>query len=68
MKLTDKYRESALQKITGGRATRKIGQVTYEIDGKRIHIKVRTGNLKKYPFNIYDAVLAADYEAYVCGT
>src|SRR5713226_2390949 len=68
MKHTDTYRESALRRIAGGRATRKTGQVTYEIEGKRFHIKVKTGNLRKYPFNINDAVLAADYEVYVCGT
>jgi hypothetical protein len=68
MKHTDKYRESALQKIASGRVYLKIEKVTYEIEGKRFHIKVKTGNLKKYPFNINDTVLAADYEVYVCGT
>lgn len=57
-----------MRKIAGGRASKKVSKVTYEVEGKLFHIKVRTGQLRKYPFNINDAVLAADYEVYVCGT
>jgi len=34
---------------------------------KLYHVKVKTGQLTKYPFNINNASLAADFEVYVCG-
>jgi len=68
MKKTDIYRESVLLKIAGGKAFRKSGTVSYIIDGYTYHIKVKTGQLKRYPFNINKSVLSADYEVYVCGT
>ena len=68
MKSTDRYRNVVLEKIAGGRSYTKSGQVTYKIDGKHYHIKVKTGQLTKYPFNINPTVLAADFEVYVCGT
>lgn len=68
MNHTNAYRKTVLRKIAGDRTFKKMGPVTYEIEGKRFHIKVKTGQLKKYPFNINDTVLTADYEVYVCGT
>ena len=68
MSQTDIFRESVLRKIAGYKAFKKVGRVSYEIDGNTYHIKVKTGQLKKYPFNINKAVLSADYEVYVCGT
>lgn len=68
MKSTDEYRELVLQRIAAGKAYKKIGKVTYNIDGKLYHVKVKRGQLNKYPFNINNAVLAADFEVYVCAT
>jgi hypothetical protein len=68
MKETDQHREKVLAKIATGNNPRKIGGVSYDIAGKTFHIKVVTGKKKKYPFNINDTVLKADYEVYVCGT
>lgn len=68
MKSTDKYRDAVLQKIAGGKCYTKSGTVTYKIDSKYYHIKVKTGHLLRYPFNINPSVLAADFEVYVCGT
>jgi len=65
---TDKYREAVLQKIAGNKEFIKAGKVTYTIDGNNYHIKVKTDDLKKYPFNINNAVLSADFEVYVCGS
>jgi hypothetical protein len=67
MRPTDGYRDAVLLKIAGGRNYTKSGQVTYKIDGKLYHIKVKTGQRTRYPFNINPTVLAADFEVYVCG-
>ena len=68
MKSTDSYRDAVLEKIDGGRDYTKRGRVTYKIDGKYYHIKVKTGQRVKYPFNINPNVLEADFEVYICGT
>ncbi len=68
MKETDKHREIVLSALSGGNVTRKIGNVTYEIEGKSYHIKMVTGNKSKYPFNINNTVLKADFEIYICGS
>jgi hypothetical protein len=68
MKSTDIYRESVLEKIACGKGYMKVGKVTYKINGKLYHVRVKTGQLTKYPFNINNATLAADFEVYVCGT
>lgn len=66
-KETDGYRDKVLRKLAGENQCRKDGRVTYLIAEKRFHIKVKTGELEKYPFNINDAVLSADYEVVICG-
>jgi hypothetical protein len=68
MNSTESCRQSVLSKLAGSKSTKKVGRVTHEIEGKRYHIKVKSGSLGKYPFNINPTVLAADYEVYVCGT
>ena len=65
---TDALRDKVLRKIATGQSYQKVGKVTYRIGRKSVHIKVKTGNLRKYPFNINDAVLSADYEVLVCGS
>jgi len=65
---TDALREKVLREVAGAKPYYKVGRVTYSIGGKNIHIKVKTGNLRKYPFNINDTVLSADYEVLVCGS
>jgi hypothetical protein len=67
MKQTDIYRDAVLQKISHGKKYSKSGSVTFSIENKHYHIKVKTGHLKKYPFNINPTVLEADFEVYVCG-
>jgi hypothetical protein len=62
MPITDIYRDAVLEKLANGRLVTKIGRVTYQIDGKLYHIKMRTGEHKKYPFNINETVLDADFE------
>ncbi len=67
MKQTDIFRDAVLKKISQGKEYLRFGGVTFIIDNRKYHIKVKTGQLKKYPFNINPTVLEADFEVYVCG-
>lgn len=62
----EKARISVLHQISGGEF-RKIGRVSYIINNKKVHIKGKSGNSYKYPFNINKTVLSADFEVYICG-
>lgn len=66
MSTMDKAREIVLNEISNGDYT-KIGQVTYRINEKLVHIKGNSRRSNKYPFNINPAVLRADFEVYICG-
>lgn len=65
---TDVYREKVLRKLAGENPYKKVSGVVFQIAGKRFHIKVKTGTQRKYPFNINDTVLSADYQVLICGT
>jgi hypothetical protein len=64
---TNTIREHVVKQIAQSHSYRKIGQVEYVIAGKNFHVKVKSGNGQKYPFNINPTVLRADYEVVICG-
>jgi len=64
---TDGYRDKVLSRLAGENQFRQVDRVTYRIAGKTFHVKVKTGDREKYPFNINSAVLSADYEVVICG-
>lgn len=65
---TNAIREQVIRLIAGSHTSSKIGQVMYRLGPFKIHAKVKSGNLVKYPFNINDTVLSADYEVLICGS